>query len=950
MIPFLRRRFLALSVLLLCLVTSQVVAAAEVDAPLPADPAIHIGTLANGVAYWVRPHATPPGKITFWMRVHTGSLNEDDGQEGLAHYLEHMAFKGTEHFPAGELISYFESIGLRFGQHQNAFTSFDQTTYTLSLPDTRPVTLDKGLLYLADIASRMRLAAEDVDKERNVILEEKRARKGVQQRLTDKLFPELLPGSRVGRRLPIGLEDSIVRLQHDDFVAYYTTWYHPTRVTILAVGDASVETIVEAIRKNFAAWTRPEPAAAQKDAGIRPYDSILPLVATDPELTTASVEALAIRPRAPAKTVADVRRQLLERLGVWMVNRRIEQRIREGTAPYQKASVSQGVFLGMTEQFHASAEAAPAAWSEALTALLTDVQRARLHGFTDQELELAKKATLAVAEHAARTESTRDALVFVRAMNRALSLGELPLSAAQTVALLQQLLPGITTAEVAATFTTNFALERRAYVLTLPEQDGVTIPGRAELRTVVETILAQPVTPWQSTARPTALLDKPPTPGTMVEQTRFAPLEVTQVTLSNNVRVHYRFMDFKKNEATVTITLAGGAIRESAEQRGVTEVATLALSRPATARLSSTDIRDIMTGKKVAVEGRMTDDTVMVHISGAPEALEDGLQLAHVLLQEARIEPASVSLWKDQKLQDLAAARTRIDAQAREAAALTTSGNDPRRAMLTPEQVKARAEALPVAQAWLDTLLHTAPMEVAIVGDIPESRALELAATYLGSLPPRPRHDASLTPLRQVAGFTGPLERFLDVETITPRSHPILLWRCAPWPDVRGRRLMLIASRILERRVRQAVREERGLTYSTGVYAQPSKVYPETSALYVEFTADPEKAAEAAALAKAVVERFATEGPSDAEMETVRKQLQNDFETMYKEPRYWVDLLSDLEYHGTRLEDLEDMIDKYLALSKDEVAAEMRKTVVPERFAMILARPKAPAEERRSSN
>jgi zinc protease len=163
---------------------------------------------------------------------------------------------------------------------------------------------------------------------------------------------------------------------------------------------------------------------------------------------------------------------------------------------------------------------------------------------------------------------------------------------------------------------------------------------------------------------------------------------------------------------------------------------------------------------------------------------------------------------------------------------------------------------------------------------------------------------------------------------------------------------MLIASRILERRVLRAVREERGLTYSTAVYAQSSKVYPVTSALHVEFTADPDKVAEAAALAKAVVERFAAEGPSDEEMDTVRKQLQNIFGTMYKEPRFWVDVLSDLEYHGTQLEDLEGAIEKYLAFSKDEVTAEMRKTVVPERFAMVLARPKAPsaAEERRSTN
>jgi len=886
------------------------------------------------------------------MHVGTGSLNEEKGQEGLAHYLEHMAFKGTEHFPPGELISYFESIGLRMGQHQNAFTGFDQTTYTLSLPDTRPETLDKGLLYFADIAFRMRLAAEDVDKERSVILEESRARKGVQQRLTEKLLPELLPGSRIAQRLPIGLEETISHVQRGDFLAYYTTWYHPAKVTILAVGDAPVDTIVAAITKHFAAWKREQAAPADKDAGVHPYDAPLPVVVTDPELTTASVETLALRPWKPTRTVADLRRQLLEHMGIWMVNRRMEQRVREGTAPYQTASVRQGAFLSVIEQMDAEAEDAPASWAAALTGLISDIQSARLHGFAEQELEVVKKAWIAAAEQATQTESTQDAQAFLSAMNRALSTGQWPRSAAQKLALLRQILPGITSAEVATAFTANFAPEHRAYIVSLPEQAGVAIPSREDLRTVVEAALATPAVAWQQKARPTALLAKEPQPGTIVEQTRFAPLQVTQATLSNNVRLHYRYMDFKKDHVTVTITLAGGAIQERADQRGLTEVATLALSTPATSQLSSTDIRDIMTGKKVAVDGRMTDDSVVLSVSGAPEDLEDGLRLAHVLLQDAHLEPASVALWKDQKLQELAAARTRIDTRAREAAALVLSGHDPRRAPLTPEQVTARADAIATAQTWLNGLLRSAPMEVAIVGDIPESRALELAATYIGSLPPRPRSDPALAPLRQVAGFTGPLEHPLDVETITPRAQPILLWRCADWQDVRGRRLMVIASRILERRIRQALREERGLTYSAHVYAQSSKVYLGTSALHIEFTADPEKATEAASLVKSVVERFAAEGPTEAEMDTVRKQLQNSLETMYKEPRFWVDVLADLEYHSTKLEDLEGAIEKYLAFSQDEVAAEMRKTVVPERFAMIMARPKAPVAsgERHSTN
>jgi len=244
--------------------------------------------------------------------------------------------------------------------------------------------------------------------------------------------------------------------------------------------------------------------------------------------------------------------------------------------------------------------------------------------------------------------------------------------------------------------------------------------------------------------------------------------------------------------------------------------------------------------------------------------------------------------------------------------------------------------------------LRAAPMEVAIVGDLPEDQALQLAARYLGSLPTRRRSDPSLAPLRQVAGFTGPHEATVDVETITPRAYPILMWRSADWQDVRGRRLLQLVAQILERRLRREVREERGLTYSTRVYARPSKVYPLISALYVEFTTDPDKIAEAVQVARSVVETFAAEGPTVEEVETVRKQFKNNLETTLKEPRFWVGLLSDLEYHGTRLEDVHGLLDQFMAYSQADIAAEARKTVVPERFAVAIGRPKAPPAPRES--
>jgi zinc protease len=662
-------------------------------------------------------------------------------------------------------------------------------------------------------------------------------------------------------------------------------------------------------------------------------------VFTDPELSTASVETLTVGPRQVVTTVGDYRQHLIERLGTWMVNRRLDQLIQEGKAAFQSAEVSTGNLFSVASQASAEAEAKPAVWAEALDGLMVEVARARQHGFTDRELQGAKSAFLAAAEHAAQTESTRDARRLISRMNRALTDGEQPRAAAQSLNLQRQLLPGVTTQEVTSMLARRFAPEAQTAVVLLPQRPDVPVPSPDEVLAVMRGVSNRPLTPWQGAERPTALLDEVPAAGAMAEEAHDAVLDVTHVTFANHVRLHYRFMDFKKDHVMVAITLAGGKIRETEAQRGITAVAVLPLMEPATSRFSSTALRDYMTGKKVSVRAMMTDDAIELHITGTPEALEEGFALAHVLLRGAKIEPASVALWKQQQLQALEARQNQVQDLTLEAAALVLSGNDPRMRVLSPEQVEARAQAIPAAQAWLDQLLQTAPIEVAIVGDLPQGRALALAATYLGSLPKRARTDPGLAALRQVADFRGPVERKIEVDTITPRALPILMWRSAPWSDVRGRRLSYLVASILERRLREEIRENHGLTYSTSAYAEPAKVYPAMSALYVKFTTDPDKTQEAVQLARKVVETFAAEGPTDDEVHTARKQISHAVETMMQEPRFWVNLLSDLDYHGTRLDDVHNLIDKLTAYSKADIATATRQIVRPERFAVVIGQP-----------
>lgn len=921
----------------------------DLDAPLPVDPAIRRGTLDNGMGYWVRSHATPPGKVSFWLQVATGSLNEKDGQEGMAHFLEHMAFNGSENFPPGELLPYFESIGLRFGQHQNAFTGLDQTTYILTLPDTKAETIDKGLLYLSDVAFRMLLLPEEIDKERGVILEEKRARKGTHQRVMEQFLPAVLPGSRVARRLPIGLDETLNAIQREDMLDYYTTWYHPGKATLLAVGDLPADTMVAAIKRHFDAWLREDAPPEDLEAGIQPFEGPRAVVLTDPELTVARMETLSILPYAPRRTVGDYRRHLVEQVGTWIVNRRMEQRIQEGDVPYQDAGTYISRFFGVARQAVSGAEAAPEDWRESFEALIEDVKTARIHGFSPTELDAAVRALQAEAEHAEQTEATRDAHTFLGSMNGILRRGELPRSASQTLALVTDILPTLTANEVAETFAARFLPGQGVHILILPEASDESLPSSEDVLRVVQDALDQPVVAWQAKESPTSLLTRDPRPGEVAERTQFEPLDVTHVTFSNQARMHYRFVDFKKDYVAVTVTLAGGRIRESPGQRGITAVAAQPLSKPATSRLSSTDIRDLMTGKQVQVQARAEADSIILTVSGTPGDLEDGLRLLHLLMLDAKIEPTLVELWKNQELQTLASQRTDIGSRGYEAVRLVLSGNDPRQARLTAEQINERAAAIPEAQAWLDDILRSAPMEIAVVGDIPRERAIELAAKYLGSLPKRQLRDPGLDALRGVAGFAGPITRTVEVETITPRAHPILLWRSAPWHDVRGRRLMFMAARILERRIRKEIREDRGLTYSAETYVHPSRVYPDMSALYVDFTADPEKVTEAVEIAKRTVEEFAAGGPTDEEVETVRTQLRNSLETMLKEPQFWVYILADLEYHGTRLQDIVGLVDKLVAYTKADIAEQVRKVVVPEHFALVIATPKSEEENDREA-
>ncbi|HET7339961.1 MAG TPA: insulinase family protein [Methylomirabilota bacterium] len=887
------------------------------DEALPTDPALLTGTLPNGLRYVIRPHRNPEDRVSIWLHVGSGSLNETDATRGLAHYLEHMAFNGTTNFPPGSAVSFFQSLGLAFGRDQNAFTGFDQTTYQITVPGGSRELVTKGMLFMSDVALRMTLDPREIDSERGIILEEKRARTSPRQRTQDQILERLAPESTVGRRLPIGTEPTIKSVTPPDFREYYAHWYTPSDMTVIVVGDADPAMVADVIAQQFGGGpTAPRPAP--RPVGVKPTAGPRAIVVTDPELTRAEVSISRVEPpQEPVTTVGRRRRELVETIGTWVFNRRLSAAVAAGHVAFPAGHAAIEDWSSLLRLTTVQASGRPGTWRTVLKDLGTELQRARVHGFTERELQDARAAFVAGTEEAVRRETTRPAPEVLRELNRHVTYGTPPMSAVQRLALLQRLLPGITAREVSDRFTAAFDPQRALFIAELPAGDDV--PTEDELVKLGQAATA--VTPEKpaEVARATSLLAQKPPAGAVVESVTHAASGVTSLWLDNGVRIHQRTMEQRRNEATVTITLAGGAIQETPADRGLTEAALRAWDRPATSTLSSVDIRDLMTGAKVRVRGGMGGDSVSLIVSGDTADLEKGLQLAYLLLTDPVVEPAALTQWKDAEAQRIEE-RKRQPMQAllerTETAFYPPSELRPR--SLTAAQVSAIT--LPAAQAWLRRLIAQAPIEAAVVGDLDREPATGLLARYLGALPARPRiGDKTLFDLRRIARPPGPITVGDSVEALTPQGAVLAGFFGADLRDVRDTRLLNLAARILSTRMLKTIREERQLVYSIRASSEPAVVYPGFGLFVALAPTDPGKAPVLASAVEDMYAAFAKDGPSGEELAVAKKQMGNLLDEIMKTPDFWSSRLASLDYRGLTLDDLLQAPAEYQRFTAEEI-------------------------------
>jgi zinc protease len=926
---------------------------------LPVDPALVTGKLDNGLTYIVRQHSVPEGRAVVWVHMHTGSLNETDPQRGIAHYLEHMAFNGSENFAPGTLVPFFQSLGMQFGRDQNAFTNLEQTTYQLSLPDTKPETLGKGLTFFADVTGRLSLLPNEIEDERQIIQEERRRGLSGRQRTGYYVFERLTPGSLYGQRMTIGKEETIDSVQQADFQDYYNKWYGASNATLMVVADADPNQIVGMIKDKFGSLpTKPRPTPT--DVGVKAYDKSFAIVASDPEVRSEDIQIVRLEPgRPPITTVPQFRDELVAGIAEIAMNRRLGDKVSKGSTNFLSGRVSMGNQGTAVYTANSSARAKPGKWKETLEEIALEIQRGRMFGFTSREIEDAKKEMVANAERSVETESTTPMQGLVTRLNGAVSSGEPPMSPKQRLVLVRELLPQIKEEEVEKRFAKEFDPEAVAFVATLPSGDGV--PSEAELLAIGTRAFSVKPTQDVETTHVEQLMAELPTPGQFVEFTENEASKVWSGWLSNNVRVHYRFMDERKNQASVQIALIGGELLENADNRGITSAAQLAWSRPTTQKLTSTDIREIMTGKKINVRGgggmgggrggrggggpAGATDAITLNINGSPEELETGFQLAYLLLSQPKIEAASFDQFKTMSKEMLAeSTKNPMMMGMRTAMSAPYPDAEVRTQVMTPEQVDRLS--LAASQAWLERLIKDSPIEVVIVGDVPKEKAMVLAERYLGSLATREKvTPATFASLRKLERPRGPRVIEKTIETPTPQAFVMSGFYGADQADRADARALTMASRILSTRMVKQIREDAQLVYSIGAQSRAATTYPGFGVVSAGAPTEPSKVQALVDKLSSMYAEFAAAGPTEEEMDVARKQFANTFKDQLQDPAYWAGRLDQLTFRGLKLEEIVDDPAAYQALTANQVKQVFAKYYSPERTIVVTVRPAASVKE-----
>jgi len=903
---------------------------------LEPDPAVVFGRLPNGFRYVLMHNPKPQHRVYMHLNIQAGSLFETEEQRGLAHYLEHMLFNGSTHFEPGELVKYFQSIGMRFGADANAHTGFDETVYDIRLPDGSRDSIEQGLLVMGDYAEGALLLESEVERERGVILAEKQTRDSASYRTFKKAMAFEFPDALVSKRLPIGTDEALRAADRKELKDFYDTWYRPERMVLVMVGEFEIDVAESLIKERFTSLQHRAPAIPEPDLGPIKHTGTRSFYHFESESGTTSV-AIETLTRIPEQSdsAAFQEDMLVREIADQIVQYRLDARLSRPDAPYTSATISSGIYLSRIRYSEITADGDPERWQETLAEIEQTLRQALVHGFTQGELDRVKKDYLADLKKAARTASTRESRRLSRTIIRSLNSNQVFLSPAQEQELFSPFIETLDLRTVERAFRNIWRPDHRLVMVTGNAQ---LANGDKDVLTAFQTSTAQrvaPPRPAEAVAFP--YLPEPDHIGRITNRRTIEDLGLTQVEFDNGVRLNVKRTDFKANEVRITVSFGSGKSSEWTDRPGLAKFSEKVVNESGLGRLTAEELARATAGTNTAVVFRVKGDSFLFEGKSVPDEVPLLFQLLNAHFLDPAFRDDAFQLVKQRFRQEYAELSRSVDGGMELSGTRFLAGGDSRFGF--PNLSEIDAIRLEDIERWILAALQNGPLEVSVVGDVTEEIVIQSAAQYLGSLPRRMATDTVRTDL---PSFPKSQSRELTVQTKIPKSLVVVAYPTADIWDIRRTRRLSVLAGVFSERLREEIREKLGAAYSPRAYNAPSRAYDGYGVLKVVIPTDPGRVTEVIGEVKRIAALLAREGVTDDELRRVVDPMVAGINDMRRDNRYWLNtVLTGATRYPQQLDWSRSIEKDYATISTEEVSDIAKKYLENSTAATVVIRPGA---------
>jgi len=910
------------------------------NSDLRPDPALVFKRLSNGFRYILMENHYPKNRVSMHLFIQAGSLDESDTQQGLAHFLEHMLFDGSTHFKPSELVKFFQNIGMQFGPDANAHTGLNETVYDVLLPKGDKESLKKGLLVMKDFAQGALLLPSEVEKERRVVLAEKRTRDSASYRTYVAQLNFEFPDARISKRLPIGKEEILKKAGQKQLKAFYDTWYRPKRMILILVGDFDPNSAETIIGQQFSAITPRAPPKAEPDLGNVHHKGIKAFYHFEKEAgnTTVSIEVL--KKILPMPDSYEFRKkQLVEDIANRMVKHRLDKLLMKPDTPFTSASINSGIFLNQIKYADITADCDPKNWKKSLSAIEQMLRQALTFGFSPPELERVKKDLLSELEESVKKASTRDSGALAREIISSLNTDRVFMSPRQEKELYTPIIDHVTAKDVNEFFKDIWAPGHRLLLVTGNAKLLSKDPERKILDSYHESMH---VTVAKSAGEKAAVFPYLPEPGTkarIIRTKSIHDLGITQVDFNNGVRLNLKKTDFKADQVLINISFGRGRSAEPPNLEGLALLTESVINKSGLGSLEKDDLERALAGKNTAVTFNVAED----RFSFKGETVSNEVPLLFQLLYAHMVDPGFRKEAYDLSLKRFSQRYKTLSRSINGAMVLSGSrflaGGDHRFGI--PDDDTFNSLTLEEIRSWLGPLMKNNDIEVSAVGDFDADAVIRLTARYFGSLPLHHMSDKPTGSTHLI--FPSGQSRTLSVQTKIPKGMIVVAYPTDDiWDISRTRRLSLL-SEIVSDKLRVQIREKLGAAYTTFAFNRPSRAYPGYGVFQARVYVDPEQSDVMAEQVKKIVSNIEKDGVTQDELNRAQRPILTDIKDMLQRNSYWLDtVLAGSRMHPRQLQWSRSILKDYASITKETVTNFAKKYLKNNMAATIIVRPQQP--------